>query len=140
MTERLGDVFSDTSYWIAVIIEEDVHNAAARLWSTRIFGRIITTVPVLLEVTNALSRQRFRTSSVDLLERIQSRPGFEIIELTSDLWMRGQKLYRERMDKDWSLTDCISFLVMEERGLTAALTSDKHFEQAGLRALLLDTE
>jgi uncharacterized protein len=41
-----------------------------------------------------------------------------------------------RRDKEWSLTDCISFVVMKERGLTEALTADHHFEQAGFKALL----
>jgi hypothetical protein len=45
-------------------------------------------------------------------------------------------LYGERMDKDWPLTDCISFVVMQREGITDALTGDRHFEQAGFVPLL----
>ena len=45
-------------------------------------------------------------------------------------------MHKERSDKSWSLTDCISFVVMGEHGITDALTGDRHFEQAGFRALL----
>jgi predicted nucleic acid-binding protein len=53
-----------------------------------------------------------------------------------DLYEAGIELYRARADKDWSLTDCISFVVMEERGIADALTGDRHFEQAGFQAML----
>jgi predicted nucleic acid-binding protein len=60
----------------------------------------------------------------------------EIIEITSAPYSNGLKLYRERFDKDWGITDCISFVVMTERNLISALTADHHFHQAGFRALL----
>jgi predicted nucleic acid-binding protein len=49
-----------------------------------------------------------------------------------------REYYRARADKAWSLTDCISFVVMSEHGLSEALTADVHFEQASFRALLRD--
>jgi len=48
----------------------------------------------------------------------------------------GLDLYRQRVDKDWSLTDCISFAVMQRMSLIDALTTDHHFEQAGFNVLL----
>ncbi len=60
----------------------------------------------------------------------------EIVPLSEALYARAAKLYRERADKEWGLTDCISILVMQDRGLTDALTTDGHFQQAGFRALL----
>jgi len=59
------------------------------------------------------------------------------VESAHDLWQRGADLYLHRPDKEWSLTDCVSFIVMEERGLTEALAADHHFEQAGFTALLM---
>ncbi len=59
-----------------------------------------------------------------------------ILEPEGSLYDAGIELYRTRSDKDWSLTDCISFVVMEQRGIVDALTGDHHFEQAGFRALL----
>jgi uncharacterized protein len=60
----------------------------------------------------------------------------EIVLPGPALWQRGIELYAERPDKGWSLTDCISFVVMQDRGITDALTADHHFEQAGFTALL----
>ncbi len=48
----------------------------------------------------------------------------------------GWMLYSQRPDKDWGLTDCISFAVMTQEGITQAFTSDRHFEQAGFTKLL----
>jgi len=59
-----------------------------------------------------------------------------VILLSTEVFSRGLLLFDSRADKEWSLTDCISFVVMEDRGLTDALTADHHFEQAGFRALL----
>ena len=59
-----------------------------------------------------------------------------IVPTTDQLWQEGFDLYQRRLDKEWSLTDCISFVVMQREGITDALTGDKHFEQAGFTALL----
>lgn len=53
-----------------------------------------------------------------------------------EIFERGVELYHSRLDKQWSLTDCISFVVMSEEGIAEALTGDHHFEQAGFVALL----
>lgn len=134
----LGDVFADSVFWIALVVKADQHHARSRAWSQRVTGRIVTTTGVLLEVANALSRPAWRAAAVELLDHIQSRPDIEVRPLDSALWSRGWGLYRTRPDKGWSLTDCMSFLVMAEAGLTDALTADEHFRQAGYRAVLLD--
>jgi predicted nucleic acid-binding protein len=59
-----------------------------------------------------------------------------IVETSGKLFRTGVAFYSRRPDKDWSLTDCISFVVMRDRGITEALTGDHHFEQAGFKALL----
>ena len=61
---------------------------------------------------------------------------FHIVPASTELLTRGIQFYRERPDKEWSLTDCISFVVMAEKGLSEALTGDRHFEQAGFKPLL----
>ena len=60
---------------------------------------------------------------------------FEVVGLDPKVQQAGFDLYESRLDKDWSLTDCVSFAVMTQRGLTEALTADHHFEQAGFRAM-----
>lgn len=67
---------------------------------------------------------------------VETDPAFQVVRATSELIQRGRRLYRERADKEWPLTDCISFVVMQEQGLLEALTADHHFEQAGFKALL----
>ncbi len=82
------------------------------------------------------SAPRFRADVAQFLRQLAQDPGTEIIGPDISLYERGLELYGQRLDKAWSLTDCISFVVMTERGLTEALTGDNHFEQAGFRALL----
>jgi len=73
---------------------------------------------------------------VQLLDALEADPTVDIVPLLEPLYARGMQLYRARPDKEWGLTDCVSFLVMQDRGLTEALTTDEHFQQAGFRALL----
>ena len=80
--------------------------------------------------------QAKRKGFVELFPVLESDPQLEIVAATTKLLRQGVKLYSHRLDKDWSLTDCISFIVMEERGMSDGLTGDHHFEQADFRALL----
>jgi len=90
----------------------------------------------MLEIGNALSKQRYRRAAVRLLDSLETDPRVEIIPLSEQLYARASQLYRERPDKEWALTDCVSFIVMGERGINEALTTDEHFQQAGLHALM----
>ena len=71
-----------------------------------------------------------------VIENLRSAEEIEVVPATADLFDRGFQYFTGRPDKDWSLTDCISFVVMHESGITEALTADHHFEQAGFVALL----
>ena len=84
----------------------------------------------------ALSKQRFREAAIKLLDALESDSNVEIVPLAEDLYQEGLQLYHERKDKEWGITDCISFVVMEKRRIKAALTADAHFEQAGFMSLL----
>ena len=99
---------------------------------------MITTRAVVLEIGNALSTLRYRAAAIELLDSLEEDPNVEIIPLSDELYNRGMELYRQRPDKEWGITDCISFVVMEDYGLTEALTTDEHFKQAGFRALLIE--
>lgn len=138
MTAALGDVFADTTYWIALLVKQDQYHTRAQAWTALITGRITTTAAVLLETANALARPTWRASAVALIDHLQQRADVEFVPLGPALWQSGWELYRDRPDKGWSLTDCISFLVMQEAGLTDALTADEHFRQTGFRAVLLE--
>lgn len=130
--------FADSSFWIALIDRRDAHHSKAVQCSTTIAGRIVTTEAVLLETVNTFSRPDWREKVIRLVDHIVARDDIEIVPFSNSLWERGWKLFRDRRDKAWSLTDCISFGLMEERGVDEALSADSHFKQAGFRALLLE--
>jgi predicted nucleic acid-binding protein len=138
MTASLGDVFADTSYWLALLVKQDQYHSRAQAWTARITGCITTTAAVLLETANALARPAWRASAVALIEHLRQRDDVRVVPFEPALWARGWDLYRNRADKAWSLTDCFSFLVMQQTALTDALTADEHFRQAGFRAVLLE--
>lgn len=98
--------------------------------------RLVTTRAVVLEIGNALAKLRYRKAAIELLESLESDPAVEIVPLSEELYRRAFELYGQRQDKEWGITDCISFVVIRERRIQAALTTDEHFEQAGVRALL----
>ena len=134
---KLGDVFADTVFLIALVVRADQYHSRAQGWLRRVGGRIVTTDAVLIETANALSRPEWRQHAVTLIDRLVQRSDVAILS-ANDLWKRGLELYRNRPDKGWSLTDCMSFVAMTDAGLSDALTADEHFRQAGLRAILLN--
>jgi len=83
-----------------------------------------------------LSPVPLRKLAIDLLHRIQQSSRIEVIHVTPEIYAKGWELYSNRLDKDWGIIDCISFVIMQERNLVEALTSDHHFEQAGFQVLL----
>ncbi len=135
-----GDVlFLDTSFAIALVAASDALHEQAEALADQIEAtrsRMITTRGVLLEIGNALSKRKYRDSSIRLLDSIQNDSQIEIVTITDDLFFRGFRLYRSRPDKEWGLVDCISFTVMTDRRLTKALTADEHFQQCGFQSLL----
>jgi len=138
MNEPPVEVFADTAFWLALVVRQDFHHERAQQWALSVEGRITTTTPVLLETANALARPEWRVHAIRLIKHLQQRDDVEIVDLDHPLFASGWQLYCNRTDKSWGLVDCISFVVMRKRGLTAALTTDKHFQQAGYRALLLE--
>lgn len=138
MIDAKGDVFADTVFWLALVVKQDQYHTKAQQLSEHLPSRIITTRPVLLETFNTLSRLSWRNTGIALLERLEDRDDIQILPLSDSLWLKGTDLFCSRLDKSWSLTDCISFVAMAEMNLTDALTADAHFQQAGFRALMLE--
>jgi predicted nucleic acid-binding protein len=131
-------VFADSYYYLAFLNPRDAGHTAAIDFSKSFLGRSVTTEWVLTEVADAMSGLEQRKLFLELLSLIRHQPGLEIVEASHDLFERGISLFEQRPDKAWSLTDCISFVVMQQRGITDALTADRHFLQAGYAALLAD--
>ncbi len=136
MTTKL---FMDASYAVALGSPRDQYHASAMALSRRMKAEripVVTTLAVIIEVGNALSKPSFRSTALALLRSFSQDPLVEVTPLSEELFERGRSLYQRHHDKNWGLTDCISFVVMKDRRLTDALTADAHFQQAGFRPLL----
>jgi hypothetical protein len=134
-----AEVFLDAAYAIALSAPSDQHHDRAMELRTRmkIEGtRLVTTQGVVLEVGNALSKQRYRAAAIRLVAALLTDPNVEVLPLEAELFARAFQLYSDRTDKEWGLTDCVSFVVMTDRGIREALTADEHFQQAGFLPLL----
>lgn len=128
--------FVDAAYYIALLNPRDQHAVFATELARRFDGWFVTTTWVLTEVCNLLSSPGIRTNAAALVAELEAAEDTEIIYPNRALWNRTRSFYAARPDKSWSLTDCMSFIVMQDRGITEALTADRHFEQAGFTILL----
>jgi uncharacterized protein len=129
-------VFADTSFYAASANPHDQFYSRAKTEGAKPRKQTITTEFVLLETANFCLEGKRRTAFLNLVANLRSAKNVEIIPASAEWFQRGLDLFAARPDKLWSLTDCISFAVMRERGLADALTADHNFEQAGFRALL----
>jgi len=131
----MRSVFADTSYYLALVNPQDQSHAAACRWTADFTGTSLTTAWVVAELANAMSQPANRPFFLSLLRDLQTDARVTIVPPTEELFRRGLDLYSRRPDKAWALTDCISFLVMEDYGLKEAATLDHHFTQAGFDIL-----
>jgi predicted nucleic acid-binding protein len=129
-------VFADTSYYVALLGPRDRWHPRAVELSNNLLGRVVVTEYVLVEVAGMLCRGEDREAYLTLLRDLDSDTLTQIVPASKALFRQGVALFASRADKEWSLVDCISFVVMKQRRLTDALTADRHFQQAGFKALL----
>lgn len=129
-------ILVDTSFFVAMLDRRDALHARARAWAARLVEPLITTEYILWETANFASATAHRVRVRDLVSEVLDSAMFEVIDASRALTLAGLELYGRRSDQSWSLTDCVSFVVMRERGLRRALTHDHHFQQAGFEALL----
>jgi predicted nucleic acid-binding protein len=132
--------FVDTYYLLALVNTKDAGHDAVLRYRRQSTEQLVTTCWVLVEFADALSAVGSRLNAAGFLREFLSDTYVEVIPPTWSQFDGALKLYENRSDKEWSLTDCISFCVMQERGITDALTADRHFEQAGFRALLREAD
>ena len=128
-------VFMDTYGLINWINTRDAAHQPVKSYLDAYSGSIVTTEWVLLEFADAFSLSSVKPFAIEAIKRIHRLPMFRVVGFAQTVYQAGFDLFEARPDKDWSLTDCISFAVMSERGLSEALTADHHFEQAGFRAV-----
>jgi predicted nucleic acid-binding protein len=129
-------VFADTFYFLALLDSREESHEEATRFSSDPQIQLITTEWVMAEFGDAYSDPKDRADFVALYRLLAAHPRVRIVPADTQLFQKGVDFFAQRPDKDWSLTDCLSFIVMKQEGLTDALTGDRHFEQAGFVALL----
>lgn len=128
--EEMTEAFADTFFFIALLNPKDQHHPRVRAEFCANRFRIVTTTWILVELADAFATRSIRVQIHRFVATALAEPTMTIA--AEPEWLhRGLELFGMRADKDWSLTDCISFAVMKDRGLTHALTGDRHFAQAG---------
>ncbi|MBG1265233.1 type II toxin-antitoxin system VapC family toxin [Nostoc sp. WHI] len=134
----VAKILVDTSFIIALVNERDQYHERAIKSADQYDGQsLLVTDGVLLEVANALARG-YKAEAIQVIEDLLSAEDVEIVHMTIDLFNRAFDLYKTHQDKTWGLVDCVSFMVMRDRGIRTALTFDRHFVQAGFQVLPSD--
>jgi predicted nucleic acid-binding protein len=132
----MSNVYADAFFFLALLNKRDQwHQQAVEIIGATA-GPIVTSQWVLAEVADAFSKPPDRPLFAKLLELIAADERIQVIGASNPQFQRGVELYLRRPDKSWSLTDCISFVIMKQRNIHEALTGDQHFEQAGFILLL----
>ncbi|HDP99137.1 MAG TPA: PIN domain-containing protein [bacterium] len=124
---------------MALINKNDQYHKPAKIRAKQTTQERIpchTSIPILFEIADGFSRIGRRKIGVDLIENIINSNNFIVHTFSESTFVEAKKLYISRKDKEWGLTDCYSFLLMQERKLSKVLTSDKHFQQFGFEVLL----
>jgi predicted nucleic acid-binding protein len=129
-------VFADTVYFLALLNPLDQFHRQSRELSLQRGRSLLTSEFVLMEVGDGLSRPENRSRFALLLNLLRAQSDVEIIPASREMFRKACELHSQRPDKEWSLTDCTSFILMKERDIEEALTSDHHFTQAGFQPLL----
>jgi hypothetical protein len=135
----MNKVFIDTAFIIALSIENDHYHSIAKSWAEHIVRNkylMVTHQGILLEIGDAFAKPPWRKMALELINYLQHDPTVEIITISPQLLNEAIQFFASRNDKNWGLTDCLSFTIMRQLNLEAALTADQHFNQAGFRTLL----
>lgn len=130
----MGEVFGDAWYWIALLHPKEQGHAQAVALSNKIRGRhIVTSEMVLTEVVSQFARsgKYWRQRSLEIVRKLAASPGITIVEQTHAQFDAALTEFERYSDKTVGVTDCSSFFLMRERGISEVLTNDRHFEQVG---------
>ena len=135
-------VFLDTSFILALDNKDDAHHERAKQLDRELVAQgcnYLLHWGILLEIADGYARISRRSKALQLLEKFESEQGYIVRPITEQLLQEAISLYRARPDKEWGLTDCVSFTLMRQEKIAEALTADLHFQQAGFIAMLLES-
>ncbi len=132
-------IFLDTAYVLALLNRRDKYHEKAKALLDRVrnASEVWLTEAVLVEIGNSMASFD-REGASDFIRSCYKTIGFRVVTVDRELMNKAVDFYESRRDKDWGFTDCISFVVMNESKLNLAMTTDKHFRQAGFEPLMLD--
>jgi hypothetical protein len=133
-------IFIDTSYILALINPSDDFHLKAKKLTFKVKGKFVTSEAVLFELANALAKLRTRALGIYTIEDLRHDPDIEIVPLEQGLLLETFEMYSSNKLKEWTVTDCMSFIIMKKMNITEALTTDENFRQAGFNPLLLEGE
>ena len=135
----MTSLFLDTSYLIAVESADDqYYKTASKHWRDLLKSSprpLVSSSYVLVEVVTLLNNRRLHSKAVELGNSLLSSRLFNIVHVNEELFYQAWNYFQKYKDKTYSLTDCVSFVLMKKLGITEALTFDKHFVQAGFMKL-----
>jgi predicted nucleic acid-binding protein len=132
----MSKVFLDTSYLLALELTRDQNHAAAvQHWQSiaQLLPSFVTTSYVFDEVVTYFNSRRQHEKAVQVGKSLLLSPSVEFVHVDQPLFHEGWECFRQHQDKDYSLTDCISFIVMKQLSAEVAFTFDGHFAQAGYK-------
>jgi predicted nucleic acid-binding protein len=129
-------ILVDTGFLLALAQPTDALHGRALAWARFLSDSLVVSEYVVWEVVNHLSKPADRGRGHRIVWHVTTEPSYQFLPATAGLFQAGLKLHQQRLDKEWSLTDCISFTIMHQHGIARALAYDQHFEQAGFEALL----
>ncbi len=132
-------VFLDTSGLVAVVNTDDQwHTQAEKVWSELIVTQtdLVTSSLVLIELADGLSRIRHRPLATQIVDGLRASERVTIIQSDATIEKLAWKLFRDRRDKEWGMTDCVSMTLMTEQAIGRIFTADSHFIQAGFEILV----
>ena len=129
-------VFLDTGYVLALELSNDQnHRAASKHWRSlrKRLPPLVTTTYVFDEIVTYFNSRRYHAKAVDVGNRLLTSPSVQLIQVDEELFRAGWRYFQQHQDKDYSLTDCISFVVMRRARIETAFAFDQHFVQAGFK-------
>lgn len=134
-------VFVDSGYTIALLDSRDAHHGTAVRWYVQLAKArtpLVTSTAIITELVDGFCKPHEWRKLQPVLRGFESDPLVTTVDVDRALYDRAMALRTARADKDWGLTDCTSFLIMQDLGITRALSCDSHFQQAGFKALLIE--
>lgn len=132
-------VFVDTSAWLALVNKSDTFHLRAKEIRDNLLkdkAKFVITDFIIVEIANCLSRIPFRSTAIQLISFIKASEDIEIVSIDKAVYDESWILYCSHQDKEWGLTDCTSFVVMNHNKIKEAFSTDHHFEQAGFKIFL----